>query len=326
MDQQESLAEGHVVTTGLHIVDILGRHVDHIPEGQGVSLIDEIHMTVAGTAAATAFCLARLDAEVKTFGVIGDDELGTWMRAKMGSVGVDTSGLATNPTQPTSATILPIRPNGERPALHVPGANALLETKHVPESALAGAKVLHVGGSCLLPLMDGEPTAQLLKKARSAGARTTLDLIGLPDADFEAVFGPCYPHLDYFLPNDEDALAISGESSIRAAAGWFADRGVGASLISLGPDGVLVTVGTDEGTVVPAFDVDVVDTTGCGDAFSAGFIKGLLEGCDALDAAELGVAAGSTVATGLGSNAGITDRDALGEFARSASRRATRAQ
>lgn len=305
---------GLVATAGLHIVDILGRHVETIPEGQGVELIEEIRMTVAGTAAATAVDLAKLGVQVKTFGVIGQDELGTWLQSKMNSVGIDTSGLTAVATHPTSATILPIRPNGQRPALHVQGSNALLAAEHVPIASLTGAQVLHVGGSCLLPLLDGQPTAQLLRAARAADIVTTLDLIGMPDADHEEIFGPCFSHIDYFLPNDEDALLISGTTSIRAAAKWFAGRGVGASLISLGPDGVLVTIGSTDGTIVPAYDVDVIDTTGCGDAFSAGFIAGLVEGREPLAAAELGVAAGSFVATGLGSDAGISDRASLDEF------------
>lgn len=79
-------------------------------------------MTVAGTAAGTAVDLAKLGIAVATIGVVGDDELGRWLRSKMASFGIDTDGLTTVSTRPTSATILPIRPNGERPALHVPGA------------------------------------------------------------------------------------------------------------------------------------------------------------------------------------------------------------
>lgn len=122
------------------------------------------------------------------------------------------------------------------------------------------------------------------------------------------------------MPNDEDALLISGTSSPEAAAQWFADRGVGASLISLGEDGVLVTEGSGTSTIIPAYDIDVVDTTGCGDAFSAGFITGLIEGRDLLTAAELGVGAGSMVATGLGSDAAITNRASLNHFMSSTSR------
>jgi sugar/nucleoside kinase (ribokinase family) len=72
---------------------------------------------------------------------------------------------------------------------------------------------------------------------------------------------------------------------------------------------------------VPAFDVEVVDTSGCGDALTAGFISGLLDGLPLAEAADRGVACGSLVATGLGSDAGIRDKEQVEEFRRSAPRR-----
>ncbi|MCA9911050.1 MAG: sugar kinase, partial [Anaerolineae bacterium] len=65
-----------VASLGIHILDILGRHVNRIPEGQHVDLIDEIRLTVAGTAAGTSVDLAKLGAEVYALGAIGEDELG----------------------------------------------------------------------------------------------------------------------------------------------------------------------------------------------------------------------------------------------------------
>ena len=76
--------------------------------------------------------------------------------------------------------------------------------------------------------------------------------------------------------------------------------------MTLGADGCLVTRRDGGLQHLPAIGVDVVDTTGCGDGFNAGLIAGLLLGCDRIDAAWLGVACGSLVATGLGSDAGIT--------------------
>ena len=316
---------GHpsAVTIGLHIVDILGRPVESIPPGQGVALIDEIRMTVAGTAAGTAIDLAKLGIDVATFGVVGNDELGVWLRSKMDKVGIDVRGLAIAEEYPTSATLLPIRPNGDRPALHVLGANAALSPAHLDMGVISRARVLHVGGACLLPGLDGEPTARLLEQAQAAGVITTMDLIGMPDADHEAIFGPCYPHLDYFLPNDEDALMLSGAPTLPEAIAWLHERGVGTTVVSLGEDGACLSASPTEHHVVPAFEVDVVDTTGCGDAFSAGFITGLIEGMEPLAATELGVAAGSMVATGLGSDAGISTRRSVDDFTSRTPRRSS---
>lgn len=316
-----SAATPTVVVVGIHIVDILGRPVESIPAGQGLALLDEIRVTVAGTAAATAVDLARLGVPVASVGRVGDDELGRWLVGRMAAEGVDTTGIGIDPDAPTSATILPIRPNGERPALHVIGANARLGPEHVDRDTLLAARHLHVGGTFLLANLDGEPTAELLRSAREAGLTTSLDLIGVADADHEAVLGPGFRYIDYFLPNEEDALRISGAGDRAAAISWFHDRGVGATVITLGADGVSVAARGEAEVVLPAYLVDVVDTTGCGDAFSAGFIAGLVGGGDLLDAAGLGVAAGSLVATGLGSDAGLTDRAGLDVFAATTARR-----
>jgi sugar/nucleoside kinase (ribokinase family) len=117
-----------------------------------------------------------------------------------------------------------------------------------------------------------------------------------------------------------------GQGSVRlteiraTAAGTAAGTDIdlaklGADVLALGAGGVAVTCGADGclvawrggGTPVslPAIEVDVVDTTGCGDAFTAGMLAGLLAGADPVDAAWLGIACGSLVATGLGSDAGI---------------------
>ena len=75
----------------------------------------------------------------------------------------------------------------------------------------------------------------------------------------------------------------------------------------MGSEGSIIAMGDDR-IHVPAYDIEVVDTTGCGDAFTAGFIAGLADGRSLTEAAHLGTASASLVASGLGSDAGITDR------------------
>ncbi len=311
---QSTPSPAKVVTVGIHIVDILGRPVPAIPEGQGIALLDEIRMTVAGTAAGTAIDMARLGLNVATLGAVGDDELGAWLIHKMSSEGVDTAGLTVIDSVPTSATMLPIRPNGERPALHVKGANALFGLEHIDWDLIESADYVHVGGTCLLDNFDGEPTAEVLRRAQAAGAVTSLDMLGMPDADFDRLFGPCLPHLSYFLPNEDDIVMVSGQTDQDDAIAWLIDHGVGAVVVTVGADGARYVGSNGDTAQVPAYDIEVVDTTGCGDAFSGGFICGLVEGLDPAGAMKIGVASGSAVATGLGSDAGVKTRAGLDEF------------
>jgi len=136
-----------VVSLGIHIVDVLGRPVTEVPKGQGLALLDLIRFTVAGTAAGTSIDLAKLGLEVSAMGAIGQDEIGDFLIATMQRFGVDTTNLVRKSRAQTSCTMLPIRPNGERPALHVIGANGELTIDDINFDTIAGAQFLHVGGS-----------------------------------------------------------------------------------------------------------------------------------------------------------------------------------
>jgi sugar/nucleoside kinase (ribokinase family) len=309
-----------VLTIGLHIADILGRPVEKIPEGQGLALLDEIRMTVAGTGAATAMDLARLGVSVGTYAVVGDDVLGRWLTGALSEDGVDVTGIHVDPQVPTSATMLPIRPNGERPALHVIGANARVSSDLIDWDSVPDAQHLHLGGSLLLERLDGPPTAELLKKAQQKKLTTSLDIIGFPGQDYEYVFGEAYPFIDYLLINDDDALLLSGQRDVSAAIEWFLNRGVKTCAITVGPQGALVRSQDDQEFRVPAYAVEVIDTTGCGDAFSAGFIAGLTWGASIRESAEWGVAMGSFTARALGSDASPRTRAELEGFRQSTPR------
>ena len=109
-----------VVSLGIQIVDILGRPVTGIPEGQNVALLEEIQITVAGTAGGTSVDLAKLGAGVFAMGAVGEDELGNFLITTMQRYGINTSCLKRKSGVQTSSTMLPIRPNGDRPALQFP--------------------------------------------------------------------------------------------------------------------------------------------------------------------------------------------------------------
>ncbi|HET6793916.1 MAG TPA: sugar kinase [Acidimicrobiales bacterium] len=302
-----------VVCLGVHIVDVLGRPVTTIPEGQGGRIIDEIRMTVAGTAAGTAVDLAKLGADVVAMGAIGEDELGDFVVTTMTRHGIDASRLARKPDVQTSATILPIRPNGERPAFHVPGANAHFEAGDVDLDAVAGAGFLHVGGTYALRRFDGAPAAEVLRFAKERGVVTTMDVLGVRHRDPMEVLGPCLPHLDWFMPNLDEGRRISGLSDPTEVARFFVERGAGGAVLKMDTEGSLVAT-ADAQVRLPALPVTAVDSTGCGDAYCAGFIVGLSMGWDPEQAGRLGTAAAALVVGGLGSDAGIVDRPSTVEL------------
>src|SRR6516225_3970002 len=119
------------VTLGIHIVDILVYPVTQIPSGQTLAFVEQVRTTVAGSAAGTAIDMARLGLKVRSIGAIGEDTRGDFLISTMQKVGVDTSGIVRKPRNETSCSVLMIRPNGERPVLHLVGANRELTIEDV---------------------------------------------------------------------------------------------------------------------------------------------------------------------------------------------------
>ncbi|HEV7846714.1 MAG TPA: carbohydrate kinase family protein [Thermoleophilaceae bacterium] len=298
--------EMRALCVGVHVLDVLVRPVEAIPEGQGGELVEEIRITAAGSAGGTALVLAKLGASVKSSGAIGRDAAGDMLLALLERDGVDTGLLVRRDDVQTSASVLPIRPTGERPAFHVVGANGSFGPDDVPDAELEAATHVHLGGP---EFMGGEAAAPLLARARAHGAVTSADVLA-PGEGLLDWIAPALPELDYLLPNGEQVLALTGESDLEEGCRALLERGVGCVAATCGAEGV-VLVDAHGAQTVPAFEVEAVDTTGCGDAFSAGFLRGLSLGRGRPDAARLGCAAAALVAQGLGTDHGDFDLAAV---------------
>jgi sugar/nucleoside kinase (ribokinase family) len=290
------------IAMGVHVLDVLVRPVETIPEGQGGELVEQIKITAAGSAGGFALVLSRLGAEVRSAGAIGTDAAGEMLVSLLERDGVDTSLLARRTDVQTSATVLPIRPNGDRPALHVIGANGSYTVDDVPWDAVADCTHLHLGGP---EFLGGEVAAQILSRARDGGAVTSADILAPGEGILDWI-GAALPELDYLMPNDEQVLALTGKTDLVEGCQELLSRGVGCVAATRGADGVVI-VDADGDESVPAFEIEVVDTTGCGDAFSAGFLRGLALGRSRREAAVLGCAVAAEVAQGLGTDHGDYD-------------------
>ena len=298
------------ISLGAHVLDVHAKYVEAIPEGQGGALIEEIRVSPAGAAGGTAITMAKLGARTVSVGAIGSDDLGDLLVTMLDRLGVETAQLARKADVQTSATVLPIRPNGDRPALHVIGANASFTRDDVPWDLIEQADTLHLGG----PEFMHELAPELLRFCKERDVWTSADVLADGWPELLDMIAPALEYVDWFLPNDDQALKLTGSDDVEAAGRALLERGIGGCALTCGARGSLIV--TAEGSErVPAFETEVVDTTGCGDAFSAGFLRGLSLGRKPADAARLGSACASLVAQGLGSDAGDFDLAAADEFA-----------
>lgn len=299
-----------VAAVGVHVLDTHVLGIESIPEGSAGQLVETIRMSPAGTAGGTAVVLSRLGATVRSYGAVGTDAVADTLLALLGREGVDTSGLVRKEAAQTSASVIPVRPNGDRPAWHCIGANGAFTLDDLPPDLLDGITHLHLGGP---EFLGGEAAGELLARARAAGVTTSVDVLAPGDADLLAWIAAALPHTDFLLPNDEQVLGFTGAASLAEGARALLDHGAGCVAVTQGAEGALVV--SAEGVVeVPALPVEVVDTTGCGDAFSAGFLRGLSLGRTPAEAARLGCATAAQVAQGLGTDAGSYDLTVVEEL------------
>ena len=223
------MSQFDAVFVGLTILDVAGRPVSAIPDKGDVHFIEEIRMNPAGTAAGAVMNAAKLGLKTATVACVGEDEKGDFILDFYRRLGIDTSMVQRTKAAPTSATILVIRPNGDRPALHARGASDHLFINDRDFDAVCNARFLHHGGTGLLNAMDKGQSEKLLRHAKNKGLITSFDLIA-PNANTADLLKPLMPYVDYFMPSMEEAAFLSGRSDPAAIAKHFMDQGASACI------------------------------------------------------------------------------------------------
>ncbi|MFM8745480.1 MAG: carbohydrate kinase family protein [Aestuariivirga sp.] len=292
------------VSMGFYTYDCLGWPFTEVPPGGGTVLIDELTLAVSGAGGTAAIAAARMGLKTLAVAGVGDDLMGDWVLQRLKHFGVDTSGVQRRPGWKTSSSIVLTRQDGSRPALHRGGATADFFVTEDLFSQTTDTAVFHAGGVGLMDAMDKGQSARLMKAAKAAGAITTVDVFAGSPKDLPAI-AQVLPYTDYFMPSIEEAQALCGLASHGDTAKFFLDMGVGACVLTLGGDGAYYHDRSGVKFHIPAFDIHVKCTCGCGDAFDAGFAVGLVKGFDAETCVRFAQATSALNATGLGSQAGV---------------------
>jgi sugar/nucleoside kinase (ribokinase family) len=240
--------------------------------------------------------------------------MGDWVLQRLARFGVDTSCMQREAGWKTSASIVTTRADGSRPALHRAGATGDFVVADAMVAKVIDATVVHAGGVGLMHAMDRGRTAEVLRAAKAIGAITTVDVFAGSPADMPAV-ASVLPFTDYFMPSIEEAQALSGLRDRESAARYFLDRGAKACVLTLGGEGAYYHDSQGVAFRMPAFDVAVKCTCGCGDAFNAGFAVGLVKGFAIDETVRFAQATAALNATGLGSQAGVESLEHTLRFA-----------
>ncbi len=262
--------------------------------GQQEKLVASISLAIGGAAAITAVAAARLGLRVALVAAIGDDPAGDYMLGQLAAAGVDTAALVVRPGVPTGMTVA-LSHGNDRAILTATGSMSTLTAQDVPPDLLTRARHLHVSSYFLLERSLGPGLQALLRAARRNGATTSLDTNWDPAQRWgDDRLRAALAYTDVLLPNEAEALHISGEATIGAAVPVLTATG-SRLVVKRGARGALCAEnGRSYRIELPArLDHPIVDTTGAGDCFNAGLIAGLLRGLDLPAAAALGCAAGT---------------------------------
>jgi ribokinase len=237
-----------------------------------------------GKGANQAVMAARLGARVAMVGCLGDDDLGDATLANFASAGVDTGGVTRVAGVSSGVAPIWVDASGTNRILIVPGANGALTAEYV-SGALDDRRADAVVAQLETPQAA---TAAAFEWARAVGARAVLN--SAPAAPVEPAV---LQRVDWVVANESEfALLFESDPSpatiADAAAAWRC--GV---VVTLGAAGALVAPSGEPTATVPAPSVNVVDTTGAGDAFVGTFAVALAAGSSPLDAVRLGCQAGA---------------------------------
>jgi sugar/nucleoside kinase (ribokinase family) len=293
---------------GILVADVFVPPLERLPAAGELIATEDFLLQPGGCAANTAIALCRLGVHAAVCGRVGDDLLGDFVERDLRSRGLDTSGVRHTEGYGTSKTVIVPVVGEDRRFIHTFGANATLTAADIEPAALAAAAVLYVGGYLILPSLREDELAARLRDARARGTTIVLD-VAVPAGQELAADAArmLLPLADYFVPNADEAFALTGESDPRRQAESFIEHGANTVVIKLGDHGAYVRSG-DMSFEVVAPPVDVVEPSGAGDAFAAGLMLGILEGWELERSVRFASVIGGSACTALGCWAGVFTR------------------
>lgn len=265
----------------------------------------DLKLVPGGKCANQAVTAARVGADVTVIGRLGEDVFGPQLRENLEREGINTDFITSDPEAHTGSAFIALSPSGENSILSCMGANLAVS----PEQVEGASEAIEAADMLLVQLgVPLEAVLRAMEIATAAGTQVLFD-----PTPVRGDLDPMWPHTTVSCPNETEAEVIIGEPATSPedaarAAGWFRERGVETAIIKLGARGALV-LDDDGARLVPGYTVEVVDTTGAGDAFAGALGTRLAEGAPVDEAIAFANAAGAMAAARFGAQPSLPTRN-----------------
>lgn len=298
------------------VVDIVASPLSQLPMPGESVVTDRTAIYPGGNALNTAVATRRLGDPVTMAGSVGDDAFGTLLLDQLKGYGLDVAGVRRESGTTTASTYI-LRVEGEdRRFISDLGVGASFTGEHVSPDLIPENGVVLVGGYLKLAAWDDDVLLDLLRLARRRNCKIVLNVCVVQNQTLDP--NRCLRLLEYvdvFLPNEDEARVLTGETDPVRQARVLRQAGARLAVITRGPDGLYADDGKNAVTM-EAFQVPVVDPSGCGDCFTAGLLAALRRDRDTVPMLEFGSAVGALGATALGCTSGVPAFVDVEEFLR----------
>lgn len=264
-----------VLVVGDLNVDLIMNKINKMPQIGEEQRADEMHLTMGGSTAIFACNIAKLGTKTGFMCKLGDDSFGRFLIKKITENKVGTDNIIVDPNLSTGATIIFFIEN-DRMMVTYPGAMEYLSADEISDDILSSARHIHTSAIFFQPLLK-KGLAGLFERARKLGLTTSMDTQWDPEEKWDLNLEEILPHLDFFLPNEDELIRLTGKPDLKNALQSVAHHET-CFVIKRGKNGALMFQNNKKTTVTSLPVTNFVDSIGAGDSFNAGFIHAFLEG------------------------------------------------
>ena len=289
---------------GILVADMLCGPMAELPKEGQLLAVDAMPSKSGGCAGNAAVGLAKQGLAVDVVGCLGKDAAAKIVLSSLEDCGVNCEQVTCCDGYPTSQTVILLVEGHDRRYIHCFGANRAFSCEHISSSWLSGLKAFYLGGFFAMPSVKGEQLREVLDTCRKNGVTTIVDVVIPQTLSGFGELEPLLPLIDFFVPSDDEAAQITGQSDPVDQVRAIQERGAKTVVITQGKKGAIAASGKDLWRSA-SYKVDVIDPSGSGDAFTGGLIAAALRGWEMPRVLAYAAALGASATRAIGCTDGV---------------------